>query len=149
MSLAIFPIGTAVPPTIIDQSVGLSIARAVGCPTPEQDTWLPAMYQGTLIETRHSVFPAALVRDVQAGTRDSGSAFLPTGRPDDRGPSTAVRMEHYTRLAPPLAIEASARALANSGLRPRELTHLVTVSCTGFFAPGIDRLLLESLGLRP
>ncbi len=31
----------------------------------------------------------------------------------------------------------------------RDLTHLVTVSCTGFFAPGIDRELIETLDLDP
>src|SRR5205814_10130170 len=39
------------------------------------------------------------------------------------------------------------QALASSGHDPAAITHLVTVSCTGFFAPGLDRLLVEQLGL--
>jgi alpha-pyrone synthase len=30
-----------------------------------------------------------------------------------------------------------------------EITHLVTVSCTGFFSPGLELILLDTLGLRP
>src|SRR5262249_11430815 len=97
----------------------------------------------------HLALPAALIRDVVAGTRESGSVFLPTGRPDDRGPTTGQRMAQYAELAPPLAIAASARALTDSGVPADAITHLVTVSCTGFFAPGLDRLLVEALGLRP
>src|SRR5262249_30204097 len=52
-------------------------------------------------------------------------------------------------LAPPLALRAAAAALADSGLAPGALTHLVTVSCTGFAAPGVDRVLIEELGLAP
>src|SRR5262249_24576482 len=40
-------------------------------------------------------------------------------------------------------------ALAHSGLAARQLTHLVTVSCTGFFAAGVDRVLIHDLGLAP
>src|SRR5688572_17256279 len=104
MSLAIASIGTAVPATIYDQEEGLRIARSLCCRTDEQATWLPAMYRGTNIERRHMVLPRALVDDVLAGTRQSGSPFLPSGTPDDRGPSTGVRMAAYEREAGPLAL---------------------------------------------
>jgi predicted naringenin-chalcone synthase len=107
------------------------------------------MYAGTMIEQRHLVFSQELVRDVLEGTNHSGSVFLPKYTPTDRGPTTAQRMQHYSELAPPLAIGASQRALEGSGLTPGDITHLVTVSCTGFFAPGIDRILVGELGLRP
>jgi predicted naringenin-chalcone synthase len=149
MSLAIVRLGTAVPETVIDQEKALAIARALACPSPEQDTWLPGMYAGTLIERRNLIFPPQLVRDVLEGTTLSGSVFLPKFDPADRGPTTAQRMQHYVEHAPPLAMRASRAALSGSGVEPGELTHLVTVSCTGFFAPGIDRVLVEGLPLRP
>jgi predicted naringenin-chalcone synthase len=46
-------------------------------------------------------------------------------------------------------VAASRDALAKSGLPARAITHVVTVSCTGFFAPGIDRSLITALGLSP
>src|SRR5204863_2325951 len=80
------------------------------------------------------------------GTLDS--VFVPHGR-DDRGPTTGKRMERYCREALPLATEACKKALAEAGLTPSEITHLVTVSCTGFAAPGVDVGLIKGLGLRP
>lgn len=147
MSLAIVRLGTAVPGTVVEQHEAFAIARALACPTQEQDTWLPGMYAGTLIDRRNLVFSPELVKDVLDGTTHSGSVFLPKFDPADRGPTTAQRMEHYAALAPPLALAACREALA--GDDPRALTHLITVSCTGFFAPGLDRLLVEGLGLRP
>ncbi len=135
------------PTTVFDQSEGLVIARSLCCPTREQETWLPTMYQGTGIEHRHMVLPRALVDDVVQGTAKSGSVFLPTGCPDDRGPTTGQRMECYQAEASPLAARACKQALSEAGLEPKDLTHLITVSCTGFAAPGVDSFLIQEMGL--
>jgi predicted naringenin-chalcone synthase len=149
MSFAILGLGTALPSTVVGRAESLAIARSL-CPrSEEQATWLPAMFAGTGVETRNIVLGADVVADVVHGTRHSGSPFLPTGAPDDRGPTTAERMRHYAALAPPLALRAAAAALRQSGLPPAALTHLVTVSCTGFHAPGVDRALIDELGLAP
>jgi predicted naringenin-chalcone synthase len=147
MSLAILGLGTAVPGTAINQHEALRVARVLCCRTDEQATWLPALYGHAGIESRHSVLGGDVMRDVLDGTRCSGSPFLPTGLPDDRGPSTAERMRHYTRFAGPLALRASRQAVEQAKLNPDTLTHLVTVSCTGFHAPGVDHALIEGLGL--
>jgi predicted naringenin-chalcone synthase len=147
MSLAVLGLGTALPATILPQPDALRIARVLIRPTDEQSTWLPGMYEGTGIDQRRVVLDQAIVRDALDGTRHTGSVFLPTGDPEDRGPTTAQRMEHYARLAPPLALEASSRALASAGLRGSDITHLITVSCTGFVAPGVDRALVQGLRL--
>ena len=147
MTCAILSIATAVPETAVNQREALKMARSLGCPSVEQDTWLPGMYAGTLIESRRSALPEPVLRDLIDGTRQSGSVFLPRGEPTDRGPTTDQRMRHYVELAPPLIERACGGALASSGQAPAAITHLVTVSCTGFFAPGIDRLLVERLGL--
>jgi predicted naringenin-chalcone synthase len=105
------------------------------------------MYSNTGIRQRHLVLGADVVRDVLDGTRLSGSPFLPTGLPDDNGPTTAERMRHYTAGARPLALAASRQALDRAGLMAAQITHLVTVSCTGFYAPGVDIELIQGLGL--
>ena len=51
-------------------------------------------------------------------------AFLRYNGRDDRGPSTARRMERYHKEALPLAAEACRKALADAGLAPSEITHL-------------------------
>lgn len=149
MAFSILGLGTAVPDTVFDQKEGLFIARSLCCRTREHETWLPSMYQGTGIEERHMVLPRELVDDVVGGTRLCGSEFLPTGAPDDRGPSTGKRMEAYREQAAGLAVRACKSALAESGLGAKELTHLITVSCTGFDAPGVDGALIQEMGLAP
>jgi predicted naringenin-chalcone synthase len=147
MTLAILGLGTALPATITTQDDALAMARSLCARSPEQETWLPAMYAGAGIGRRHTALDAAVIRDVLDGTRHSGSPFLPTGALDDEGPTTAERMRHYARLAPPLAVSAAAAALRGSGLDGGRVTHLVTVSCTGFMAPGVDHGLITELGL--
>jgi predicted naringenin-chalcone synthase len=56
-------------------------------------------------------------------------------------------MVRYEREAPPLAAQAARIALASAGHAPGEVTHLVTVSCTGFSAPNFDLGLVRELGL--
>src|SRR5437879_6492815 len=119
MSFAILGMGTAVPAAAIDQGKAQQIALSLCCRTAEQSTWLPAIYQGTGITTRHMVYAADVVVDLLNGTQHSASPFLPTGKEDDRGPSTAVRMQRYASEARPLALRAARQALERSGL-PRE-----------------------------
>jgi predicted naringenin-chalcone synthase len=149
MTLAILSLGTAVPAATINRPQSLRIAEALGRPTGEQATWLPEMYRGTGIDSRGIALGADVVRDMVEGTHYSGSPFLPSGAADDRGPTTGERMRHYARLAPPLALRAARTALERSPLRPADLTHLVTVSCTGFVAPNVDVALVRGLGLAP
>ncbi|MFT3685039.1 MAG: type III polyketide synthase [Phycisphaerales bacterium] len=69
-----------------------------------------------------------------------------------RGATTSERMELYARFAGELAVEAGTNALqkaAKLGVRAPDITHVVTVSCTGFMAPGIDHALIERLKLAP
>ena len=150
MSFTLLGMGVAVPyDCVVDQDQGLFIAKALCCRTDEQATWLPAMYGGTGIAKRHMVLPRPLMDDVMRGTNDSGHVFLPTGEADDRGPTTAQRMEIYQEHAGRLAVKATAAALAQSGVEAAQLTHLVSVSCTGFHAPGFDQELIHELGLSP
>jgi predicted naringenin-chalcone synthase len=147
MSLALVGLGTAVPATRVTQAEAMAIARALCCRTDEQATWLPGLYANSGIATRHLAFDAAVVRDLLDGTRHSGSPFLPRGTPDDRGPTAGARLRHYVEQAGPLAVRAARQALARSGLGPRRITHLVTVSCTGCRAPGVDVEVIKRLGL--
>ncbi len=68
---------------------------------------------------------------------------------DDRGPTTAARMQRYEVEAPTLAEQACRQALQSAGLEPQNIDHLVTVSCSGFNAPGFDLALYPRLGLDP
>lgn len=149
MSLSIRGIGTALPATSITQDEALQLARVMCSRTEEQETWLPSMFTGTGIRQRRLVHSETLVHDIIEGTRRSSSPFQPTGEAEDCGPSTATRMKIYAEEAAPLAHQAAAQALQCSGVQPETISHLITVSCTGFAAPGVDLSLIQTLPLRP
>jgi predicted naringenin-chalcone synthase len=149
MSFAILGLGTAVPPTSIAQADAMRIARAICCRTKEQETWLPLLYDHSGIDSRHLAFGRPVIEDILNGTTFSQSVFLPSGRDDDRGPTTGQRMQHFVAEAGPLALRAARPALHQSGLAAAEITHLITISCTGFHAPGVDYELIQGLGLAP
>ncbi len=148
MPFAIRGLGTTIPPTRVCRQESEKLALSVGCPTDDQATWIPNVYAGTGIETRGVWFPQELVRDVLEGTTLTGSVFLPRGTQEDRGPTTSQRMECYVQFAGPLAVDAARKAIERSSLPTSRFTHLVTVSCTGFHAPGVDIELIDKLGLR-
>ncbi|MGB6222195.1 type III polyketide synthase [Haloferula sp.] len=67
-----------------------------------------------------------------------------------REPSTGERNAVYVGEVRSLVPEIARRALANCpGISANEITHVVTVSCTGFFNPGPDLLVIEALNLSP
>lgn len=59
-------------------------------------------------------------------------------------PGTAERMARYARAAPALALEAISHLPALGAI-----THMVTASCTGFLAPGLDQVVARQLRLDP
>jgi alpha-pyrone synthase len=76
-------------------------------------------------------------------------SFFPRNWELRPSPSTSARMDLYRREAPPLAQKAIEACLADAPDIPREaITHLIVVTCTGFFAPGLDIVLARALGLR-
>jgi len=148
MSFVIHGIGTALPPGVVTQEEAAACARVLSGPAVRDAAWLPAVYSHTGIRTRHQVLGRPFIDDILAGTRSSGSPFLPR-EGDDLGPTTGERMRIYAAEAPPLALRAAAAALAESGFGAGSMSHLITVSCTGFAAPGVDHALIRGLGLRP
>jgi alpha-pyrone synthase len=149
MAFSILGLGTAVPDVLVNQYEAQRVAETLCCETAEQATFVPAIYAGSGITNRYMCLGRPVVDDILNGTRLSGSPYLPTGEPGERGPTTRERMGVYEREAAPLAIRASASALSQAATLPSEITHLVTVSCTGFAAPGFDIALVNELGLSP
>lgn len=62
-------------------------------------------------------------------------------------PDVEKRLAVYKYLSVPLAIEAIRNALQNMG--NIDITHLITVTCTGLHSPGIDSEIMVRLGLPP
>ncbi|WP_256209488.1 type III polyketide synthase [Microbacterium sp. LCT-H2] len=95
------------------------------------------------IDTRHTVI-AELAEDAapdQPLFYDRGSGRL-------LAPGTKARNDVYTREASRLFVEAARRALeADPDLDAADVTHVITVSCTGFHAPGPEYEIVRGLGL--
>ncbi len=113
--------------------------RAYGIEGTVEGRKLRFLYRQSGIEARHSA-----VHD-----------FLQNGRPDELFiagggvPNLEARMEAFLRCAPPLAEAAARTCMDKAGLPADGVTHLITVSCTGLSAPGLELMLMEQLGLRP
>ena len=142
MNLALYEFGTAQPIHSIAQPEAADIAATFSGLPPEQTRSLHALYRRTRIERRGSV-----LLEHPAGIEPRQTFMPPACDEFDHGPTTALRMQRYAEEAPVLALTAAREALDGSDLVPREITHLITVSCTGFVAPGFDIRLIKSLKL--
>jgi len=105
-----------------------------------QKRMVRALYQKSGIERRYSV-----IDSFDEGREDD---FFPAGEGARREPTTAARNAIYTEASRPLAVELARRALEKCpGISPEDVTHVVTVSCTGFCNPGPDYHIIVDLGL--
>jgi predicted naringenin-chalcone synthase len=98
------------------------------------------IYTQSGIEKRYSV-----VKDFVLGTAEG--PFYDPANNILKMPSTKVRNEIYTEEAKKLFVCAAQKVLRGSAFEAKDITHVVTVSCTGFFAPGPDYYVVKSLGL--
>ena len=106
----------------------------------EERLRLKRIYTNSGIDYRYSVLK-------EFGEKDAGNHLL--FHPDNHHPSLPVseRMELFVKYSRQLVIEAAHDALKDSGYSSGEITHIITFSCTGLFAPGPDIILAESLEL--
>lgn len=58
------------------------------------------------------------------------------------------RMELYRKKIMPLASIAIDKLFTETGIKAADVTHLITVSCTGLMAPGLEFLVAEQYGLQ-
>lgn len=124
MSLSLIGLGTAVPDRRLSQAEALALAPQMGTATPRQQRLLKRIYQRSGVSNRHCISPAF-----------------------STNPSTAERMRRYGPAALDLALRASRLALKDAAIEANAITHLITVSCTGFEAPGFDLALITNLPL--
>lgn len=73
--------------------------------------------------------------------------FYPQSENLEPFPSLEQRMSIFNKQAPLLSIDAIRNCLDGVGAH-HEITHLITVSCTGLSAPGLDLQVMELLDMR-
>ena len=142
MPVYLHHIETLLPPTSYAQAdIAEALKKTVAQGDRRTEKIIHHLYAHSAIERRSSVvtdfLPGAepgIFYDAQA------DAFL--------CPSTQARNTLYTEAARTMFPTIAARAFeAAAGFAPEQLTHLITVSCTGFFQPGPDFAILKALGL--
>lgn len=138
---AIIGMGTALPLYSIAQSDVAELIASSLQDKPDLARFARRVFKSCGVETRYTC------DDSYLGTVET-CRYLPSGDQDSI-PSTEERMKKYQQEALPLALQAAERAMLNSGLSAGEITHLITVSCTGQYLPGLDVMLIREMGLSP
>jgi len=140
MNTAITAIGIANPPFKRSQDGAAElVSNALGLKRAERRL-LKSVYKATGINQRYSVLGDYCK---EPGQFD----FFPND-PTASFPTTAARMKIYKQHALTLAIAAIEDCLATVNcVNKNEITHLITVSCTGMYAPGIDIEIVQQLAL--
>ncbi len=134
----IISIGTAVPAHKHKQSDILEFMQLVYALNEDDKRKLKFLYRQGGIENRHSV-----IADYSLPAAEW--AFYSPTENLEPFPNLEKRMQWYQSYAAELSLEAIKKCMEKTP--GHTITHLITVSCTGMSAPGLDLELLEMLNL--
>ena len=134
----IVSIGTALPEYRHEQQKIFEFMSRVYAINEVEKRKLRFLYKHSGIQTRYSVLPDYSV------SADQWQFFTPTENLDPV-PSIEKRMKNFREYAAPLSLKAINDCLAD--FKDQNITHLITVSCTGMSSPGLDLELIELLNL--
>lgn len=142
MILKICSIGTAVPEHSITQQNAAELAvqlQGSSCHVRA----IKRLYQRSGVAARHSV----LLSRSSNGLPATQTFYRSPQNALDRGPTLADRIQIYEQCATDLAVRATLNSIRDIDVSPERITHLISISCTGFAAPGFDLQLCERIGL--
>lgn len=132
-------IGTAVPDFKIPQADVVKFMQKM-MDVPDKDhRKLRIIYKASGIDQRFSV--------LSDYNKTADFEFYPNTQQTPY-PTTSERLKIYEAQAPTLAIKAIKDCLPTD-FEYQSITHLITFSCTGMYAPGLDLDIVEQLGLSP
>lgn len=140
MEAAITGIGIATPKYKQSQQAASELVSKVLNLNPLEKRKLKALYRFTGIDYRYSV-----LSDV---CKEFGELNFFPNDIEMPFPTTEKRMAIYKENALPLALDAIENCFSEIMFDKREITHLITVSCTGMYAPGLDIELVHHLQLK-
>jgi predicted naringenin-chalcone synthase len=133
-------IGTAVPKHCFEQSHLSQFMANLFQLAPVEQRALRMMYAKSGIKKRYSAIS-------DFGLQAPQWKFFPNDPQKQAFPSIEKRMAFYMQHAVPLAIDAIHQCVLNF-IDVSAITHLITVSCTGMSAPGIDIEIVQQLALK-
>lgn len=134
-------IATSVPDYRYDQGFALDKAVEMMGDTEAKERFLRRVYTGSAIKTRYSVVADYAAPPEERTLYPKTAKFTPE-------PTTTARNQLFNVEANRLSVKAAEKLLTllDRSIRER-ITHVITVSCTGVGAPGIDFALVKELGL--
>lgn len=134
--MQVYGIGTAVPQHHVEQMDSAAIARGCVEVPPDRIRVFDEIYRRSGVKKRHSV-----VLSASQGPLEARQTFYTDH------PKTSRRMAIYETHAADLALTSARQAIETSGIETSAITHIVSVSCTGFHSPGFDIALIKGLSL--
>ncbi|HRD56138.1 MAG TPA: type III polyketide synthase [Parachlamydiaceae bacterium] len=140
MEASILAISTAVPSYALNQEKIADFFIDALSIRPEKADEIRQMHKNSKIRTRYSVLS-------DFGKSRSEWEFLGSEFPK-KIPGMGKRNDIYKIEAPKLGMQAAKKALESWGRNREEITHVISVSCTGALAPGLEFSLMKSLNLK-
>lgn len=137
----IFAVSGVVPPYAFKQEEIANKFTEIFSLDKEKQEFINRIYQNSSIANRYSV-----VNDFHK-PRDEWE-FWGSEYPKIV-PGMSTRNQRYKEEAPLLAEKAARQVLERWGGSTSRITHIISVSCTGMIAPGIEYDLMQNLGLSP
>ncbi|WP_026531578.1 type III polyketide synthase [Arthrobacter sp. H41] len=145
MTVMLRSLETAVPETVMKQPQVRDVFAAQPDLTRLGTRLVNTAFDSSGIDTRYTV-----VKELTLDSESEHPVFFDRREMRILSPSTKTRNEVYAEEGTKLFIEAGRKALAAAtGIEAADVTHVVTVSCTGFFAPGPDYKVVRALDLAP
>ncbi|MEZ2391554.1 type III polyketide synthase [bacterium RCC_150] len=136
---------TAVPPTVLVQAEARDVFASQPGLTRLGSRLVRTCFDSAAIDTRFTA-----VSELTLDNHVEHPSFYDSASGEVLSPSTKVRNELFAIEATKLFIEAAKAAVGKCpDIDLQEVTHVITVSCTGFFNPGPDYKVVRALGLSP
>ena len=146
MTPVVLGIGTAVPSLRIDCAESVDAANTLCAENDDQARLLENLYRQSGVE-RVTSYTALKNSGASSTTRETMTLYLFRKARETKGPPrpNAWNVTSASRFRLPSCACLAALSFAN--VTPDKLTHLITVSCTGFSAPRVDIALIKRLGM--
>jgi predicted naringenin-chalcone synthase len=131
---------TSVPPNKVSQARASEEIKKRMASRPGIGRLIDNTARNSGIESRYTVVPDA--------NADSPDKFYSV----ESGavvPDTRTRMTEYEKWSKVLAKDAVGRLIQETQCRPSSFRRIITVSCTGFYAPGLDYYLINEFNFSP
>lgn len=135
----IVSIATGVPGNKHRQADIFSFADAIYSKTMEDSRKLKFLYGHSGIDTRYSVIP-------DYGLPSGERKFYAQSEDLEPFPDLENRMKWFAEHATPLSVNTITDCI-DGKISSQDITHLITVTCTGLSAPGLDLEIMEAMNL--